>query len=87
MAANAVVRARIDEKTKKKATRALKAIGMTPSSAFRVMMTRVASDKNPPYDLLVPNAETIEAIEEGRRGGQKTFNTIDELMADLFADE
>ncbi len=38
MAANAVVRARIDEKTKKKATVVLKSMGLTPSAAFRLMM-------------------------------------------------
>ncbi len=87
MAANAVVRARVDEKVKKKATRALKAIGMTPSSAIRVLMTRVAAGEHPPYDLLVPNAETIEALEEARHGNHKTYDTVGAMMADLFADD
>lgn len=87
MPANAVVRARIDEKTKKRATKALKAIGLTPSAAVRILLTRVASDKNPPYDLLVPNAETIAAIEEARKGKLKSFHSIEELMADLNADD
>jgi DNA-damage-inducible protein J len=87
MPANAVVRARIDEKTKKKATVVLKAIGLTPSDAFRLLMVRVAREKSFPFDLHEPNAETMEAIEEARRGGLKRFNTVAELMADLHADD
>ena len=82
MPANAVVRARIDEKTKKKATVVLKSIGLTPSSAFRLMMTRIAKERQMPFDVHVPNAETIAAIEEGRAGaGLKTFKTVEALMA------
>ena len=33
----------------------------------------------------VPNAETIAAIEELERGGGKSFDSIEELMADLNA--
>jgi DNA-damage-inducible protein J len=87
MPANAVVRARIDEKTKKKATVVLKSVGLTPSSAFRLMMTRIAKERQMPFEVLVPNAETIAAIEEGRRGGLKNYKTVEALMADLNADD
>jgi DNA-damage-inducible protein J len=87
MPANAVVRARIDEKTKKKATLVLKKMGLTPSIAFRLMMTRIATDKTLPFELREPNAETIEAMNELRNGGGKTFKSVDELMADLDADD
>ena len=87
MPANAVVRARIDEKTKKKATIILKSMGLTPSSAFRLLMTKVVAEKTLPFELRTPNAETIAAIEEARRGGLKSFNSFEELMADLNADD
>jgi hypothetical protein len=35
----------------------------------------------------VPNAETIAAIEELEKGGGESFDSIEELMADLNADE
>lgn len=34
-----------------------------------------------------PNAETIAAFEEYERNGGKSFNSIDELMAELNADD
>jgi DNA-damage-inducible protein J len=40
-----------------------------------------------PFELLIPNAETIEAMKEARRGGLTSFATVDELMADLNADD
>jgi len=85
MAANAVVRARIDEKIKEEATVVLEAMGLTVSDAFRIMLTRVAREKALPFEPLVPNTETIEAIKESRRGNLPAFDTTDELMADLNA--
>ena len=87
MPANAVVRARIDEKTKKKATRVLKSMGLTPSSAFRLLMTKVATEKNLPFELRVPNAETVEAMKAGLRGDVTTVNSVEELFRELNADD
>ena len=83
MAANAVVRARIDERVKEEATAVLAAMGLTLSDAFRLMLTRVAREKALPFEPLVPNAATIEAMKEARRGGLKSFATVEDLMADL----
>jgi DNA-damage-inducible protein J len=72
MSANAVVRARIDERIKEDASAVLAAMGLTVSDAFRILLTRVAREKSLPFDLLVPNAETIEAMKEARRGNLET---------------
>jgi DNA-damage-inducible protein J len=85
MPANAVVRARIDERTKEEATVVLAAMGLTVSDAFRILLTRIAREKALPFEPLVPNAETIAAIQEARRGKLPSFATVDELMADLNA--
>jgi DNA-damage-inducible protein J len=69
------------------ATRVLAEMGLTPAGAFRMMMRRIAADNEMPFDILVPNAETIEAIEAGRRGEVKTCNTVEELFAELNADD
>ena len=85
MSANVVVRARINEHIKEEATAVLAAMGLTVSDAFRIMLTRVAYEKALPFEPLVPNATTIEAIKEARRGGLKSFVTIEDLMTDLNA--
>ena len=87
MSANAVVRARIDERIKNEAAIVLGAMGLTVSDAFRLMMTRIAAEKALPFSPLVPNAETIAAMEEHLHGPLPRFNTIEALMADLHADD
>ncbi len=86
MTTNAVVRARIDERIKEEATVVLAAMGLTVSDAFRLMLTRVAKEKSLPFDPLVPNAETIEAMKEARRGKLETV-TLSDLQAVLDADD
>ena len=83
MTANAVVRARISEGIKEEATAVLTAMGLTPSDAFRIMMTKVAKEKALPFDPLIPNEETIAAMKEARKGKLKSFTSINDLMADL----
>ncbi len=86
MTANAIVRARIDEQTKTEAAAVLKAIGLTVSDAFRLMMVRIAKEKALPFEPLVPNAETIEAMKAARRGELVTVGPPGELLASLNAD-
>ena len=83
MAANAVVRARIDEQIKEEATVVLASMGLTVSDAFRLMLTRIAKEKALPFEPLVPNAETIAAMKEARRGRLKSFDSVDALLEDL----
>jgi DNA-damage-inducible protein J len=83
MAANAVVRARIDEHIKEEATVVLASMGLTVSDAFRLMLTRIAKEKALPFEPLVPNAETIAAMKEARNGRLKSFDSVDALLEDL----
>jgi DNA-damage-inducible protein J len=68
MTDNSVVRARIDERTKKEAAAVLKTIGLTVSDAFRLLLVRIAAEKQLPFEPLVPNAETIAAMKAARCG-------------------
>jgi DNA-damage-inducible protein J len=87
MAANDVVRARIDRRIKEEAAAILGAAGLTISDAFRMMLMRTVADKALPFDPLMPNAETIEAMKAARRGDLVTVGSVDDLMADLHADD
>lgn len=86
MTANSVVRARIDEQTKTEATAVLAAMGLTVSDAFRLMMVKIAKEKALPFEPLVPNEETIEAMKAARRGELTTAGSPAKLLASLNAD-
>jgi DNA-damage-inducible protein J len=83
MAANTVVRARIDARVKKEAEAVLATIGLTVSDAFRLLMVRVAAEKALPFEPLIPNAETIEAIKAARRGELVTVGRPENLLNKL----
>jgi DNA-damage-inducible protein J len=85
MSENTIVRARIDGRIKEEAAAVLSAMGLTVSDAFRLMMTRIAVEKALPFEPLVPNAETIEAMRESRKGGLPRFQSVEALLADLNA--
>lgn len=88
MASNTVVRARIDEHIKEEASVVLAAMGLTVSDAFRIMLTRIAREKALPFEPLVPNDVTIQAMKDARSGANmKSFKNVDGLMADLNADD
>ena len=88
MASNTVVRARIDEHIKEEASVVLAAMGLTVSDAFRIMPTRIAREKALPFEPLVPNDVTIQAMKDARKGvNMKSFKNVDDLMADLNADD
>lgn len=87
MAANHLVQARIDGAIKDEAAAVLAGMGLTISDAVRLMLTRIAHEKALPFAPMVPNETTIAAMREARRGGLRGFGSIDDLMADLRADD
>lgn len=87
MANDSVIRARINGKIKEEATAVLAAIGLTPSDAFRLLMMRVAQEQALPFNLLMPNQETVAAIKSAKAGQVKSFANLQELMGDLHADD
>jgi DNA-damage-inducible protein J len=87
MTENAVVRARINERIKNEAAAVLGAMGLTVSDAFRLLMVRIAKEKALPFEPLVPNAETIEAMKAARRGEVVTVGSPDQLVASLNEDD
>jgi DNA-damage-inducible protein J len=86
MRANSVVRARIDERIKNEAATVLSAMGLTVSDAFRLMMVKIAKEKALPFDPLVPNDETIDAMRAARRGELTAVGRPERLLPSLDAE-
>ncbi|MDR1241996.1 MAG: type II toxin-antitoxin system RelB/DinJ family antitoxin [Deltaproteobacteria bacterium] len=84
---NGIVQARIDNAVKEEAAAVLATIGLTVSDAVRLLLMRIAHDKAMPFNPLIPNAETIAAIEEARAGNLPRANSIKELFEELNADD
>ena len=80
MTENDVVRARIDKKVKEEAAVVLKAIGLTPSDAYRMLMFRIAKEKHLPFEPLIPNAKTVAAMKAARRGELIDVGNVNDLF-------
>ncbi|MFN7816343.1 MAG: type II toxin-antitoxin system RelB/DinJ family antitoxin [Betaproteobacteria bacterium] len=87
MPANQLVQTRIDAEIKEEAAAVLAAMGLTVSDAVRLLLTRIAREHSLPFDPLIPNATTIAAMKEARKGGLPRFDTVQALMDDLHAED
>lgn len=87
MGSNAVVRARVDARVKEEAAAIYAAAGLTLSDAFRMMLMRTVAERALPFDPLTPNRETVEAMKAARRGELVKVASIEDLLADLHADD
>lgn len=87
MGARTIVKTDIDATVENEASAVLAAMGLSVSDAVRLMLTRVARDKALPFEPLSPRETTAEAMAEARAGGLKSFQSIEDLMADLHEDD
>lgn len=78
-----MVHVRVDVEVKRKAAKALAAMGLSLSDLVRLTMTRVAAEQALPFEVRVPNAKTAAAMREGRKGGLKAHASVAGLMGDL----
>ena len=62
-------------------------MGLSVSDAFRMMMIRIAREKALPFEPLVPNSETIDAMKAARRGDVITAGKPGSLLRRLNADD
>ena len=83
MSANAVVRARVSEDVKGRASAVLADMGLTVSDMVRITLTRVAKDGALPFDL-TPNALTAQTLAKSERGEDlHVAADADDLFAQL----
>src|SRR6218665_2290535 len=86
MAATQLVQTRIDGAIKAEAASVLAAMGLTVSDALRLLLTKVAQDKALPFEPLIPNAMTIQAMKDARAGRVTKTANLKDLFAKLNAD-
>ncbi len=82
-----MIHVRVNSDLKKKASLTPNKMGLSMSDAVRLLLTRVEAEQAFPFEVRVPNAETIAAMEAGDRGEVISFGSIEEMMADLNAND
>ena len=79
------VRARIDHTTKVEAEAVLDSIGMEMSDAIRIFLKQIASRREFPLELRVPNAVTIEAMNADVE--PEVYASSDSLFNEIFNED
>ena len=82
MARTETIRARVEPELKSEAEAILKEVGLSSSEAMRLFLHQIVSQRGLPFEVKIPNAETIEAIESIQAGKGLKVDSIEELFED-----
>ncbi len=72
MARTATVRARMEPALKKEAEAVLETLGLSTTEAIRLFYRQLVLRKGLPFDVKIPNAETLEAMRQAQEGENLT---------------
>ena len=82
---------KIDPALKEQSQALFESLGLSLSSAINIFLRQSVREQAIPFRVgsPFPNAETIQAIEEARKGigMSRPFSSVEELMEDLNADD
>ena len=82
------IEARIESELKQAAEAVFDKLGVSPSDAIRIFYQQVRLHQDFPFEVQIPNTETLAAIEEIETYPErlKTYNSVDEMFEDWDAD-
>lgn len=80
------VRARLDADLKADAEAIFEQLGLTTSDVIRTLFRQVVLHRGLPFELKIPNAETVEAIREIEEGRGKRYESFDDFAGMLTGD-
>ena len=84
----AVINIRVNDEVKKEAETIFKSLGLNMSVTMNLFLKKCINENGIPFDLKLPNNETIEEMEETNKilNGdieRKSYKNVDELFEDL----
>ncbi|CAA6813091.1 MAG: DNA-damage-inducible protein J [uncultured Sulfurovum sp.] len=85
MTLDTTVRARVDSNLKKEVEEILQEVGLSTSQAITLFLKRIKYEKGIPFELKVPNAITIQAMEEAEQNDGETIS-FEEFLEESQAD-
>lgn len=77
----AVVHARIEPQTKRKAESVLSKLGITPTEAIRIFYRQISLRGGLPFAVEIPNERTASTLAKSRKGeGVTEFDSPDDMF-------
>ena len=82
MAKTAMIRARVEPTLKQQAEECFSELGLSATEAITLFYKQVTLRRGLPFDVRIPNAETIEALQQARDGqGLTEYANLEDLKA------
>jgi DNA-damage-inducible protein J len=79
-----MITARIDPLLKDQTEQIFKTLGLTTSEAITLFLHQVNIYQGLPFNVSIPNHETLQALEDARlHGNLSTFRNVDALFLEL----
>lgn len=79
-----MIRARVEPELKREAEDLFLELGMSATEAITLFYRQVTMHRGLPFDVRLPNAETLEALRDAREGRNiKKYATLEELKAEF----
>jgi len=84
MAKTAMIRARVEPMLKQEAEDCFSELGLSATEAITLFYKQVALHRGLPFEVRIPNAETVEALQQARDKRDLTeYATLEDLKASL----
>ena len=80
---SAMVRARIEPELKTTVEKYFEILGLSTTQAITLFFKQVELRRGLPFEISIPNAETLAAMKEIENGGGKQFENSEELFRHL----
>lgn len=80
------INARIDKDLKAEAEQVLAQLGLNTTDLIKLTFRQLVMRQGLPFDVKIPNDETVAALSEGLTDAPR-FDSVDDLLADLHSDD
>ena len=74
--------ARLTPEVKDRAEAILKELGISISTAYEMFYRQIIAHNGLPFDVQIPNVETVQAMGEARKGKGKAYDSVKALFED-----
>ena len=84
MAKTETIRARVEPELKHEAEEVFSVLGMSPTEAITLFYKQVTLQHGLPFEVKIPNAETLEAMRQAKEKDNLTeYDNLDDLKAEF----
>ena len=75
--------ARLTPEIKEKAETILKELGISISAAYEMFYRQIIAHHGIPFDLRIPNKNTIQTMKDARDGKGKKYDNVEKMFEEL----